>query len=135
MTLAIIATFFVDDFDYQFAIFFVMFVSGGILGCAMALRVEMINMSQMVAALHSFVSLAATLVSFGHYLLHTDQDNLARIETNLGVFIGAVIFTGSVVSWGKLEGFIRSQPLIILGWGRHVINILCIAACTRTFLL
>ncbi|CAG9328299.1 unnamed protein product [Blepharisma stoltei] len=129
MTLAIIATFFADEFDYQFAIFFFMLVLGGLIGCAMALRVEMINMPQMVAALHSFVGLAATLVSFGHYLLHTDQDNLARIETNIGVFIGAVTFTGSVVAWGKLQGVIRSQPLIILGWGRHVINCLCIIAC------
>lgn len=129
MALAIVATFFEDDFDQQYAIFFVMFLAGGLIGTAMALRVEMINMPQMVAALHSFVGLAATLVAFSHFLLHTDQENLAIIETNVGVFIGAVTFTGSIVAWGKLEGNIRSQPLIILGWGRHVINVVCIISC------
>ena len=129
MTLAIIATFFIDDFESNYLAFFVPFLIGGIIGAVMALQVEMINMPQMVAALHSFVGLAATLVSFSHYLLHNDQSILEIIETNIGVFIGAITFTGSVVAYGKLNGNIRGEPLILLGWGRHVINLVCILLC------
>jgi len=50
-------------------------------------------------------------------------------ETFIGVFIGAVTFTGSVVAFGKLQGIIRSASLIILGWFRHMINLGCIIAC------
>ena len=135
MGLAIIATFFEDSFDWNFALFFPLFVLGGLIGAWKALRVEMIDMPQMVAALHSFVGLSATLVSFSHFLLETDQDNLAIIETNLGVFIGAVTFTGSVVAWGKFHGSIRTSPLIICGWGRHLLNLFCILACIVLTLL
>lgn len=129
MTLAIIATFFVDDFESNYLAFFIPFLIGGVIGAVMALQVEMINMPQMVAALHSFVGLAATLVSFSHYLLHNDQSVLEIIETNIGVFIGAITFTGSVVAYGKLNGNIRGEPLILFGWGRHVLNLVCILTC------
>ena len=129
MILAIVATFFVEDFADNYMIFLPLFLVGGAIGTWMALRVEMIDMPQMVAALHSFVGLAATLVSFSHFLLHSEQENLAIIETNLGVFIGAITFTGSLVAWGKLNGNIRSNPLIICGWGRHVLNVVCILCC------
>ena len=129
MCLAIIATFFHDDFDSNYAIFFPLFVAGGILGTWLAMSVDMIKIPQMVAALHSFVGLAATLVAFSHFLLNTDQDALTIIETNIGVFIGAVTFTGSVVAFGKLNETISQRSLILFGKGRHVINSLCIIAC------
>lgn len=129
MSLAIIATFCISSFHSNYSSFFVFFLIGGILGTVMALRVEMIDMPQMVAALHSFVGLAATLVSFSHFLLHPEQTILEMIETNLGVFIGAVTFTGSLVAYGKLNGSIRGEPLIICGWFRHVLNLLCILSC------
>jgi NAD(P) transhydrogenase subunit beta len=56
----------------------------------------------MVAALHSFVGLAATLVGISEFLLDREDDPLAVIETTIGVFIGGMTFTGSVVAWGKL---------------------------------
>lgn len=129
MCLAIVATFLIDDFESNYLSFFILFLIGGAIGTYIALRVEMISMPQMVAALHSFVGLAATLVSFSHYLLHNDQDALAIIETNLGVFIGAITFTGSVVAFGKLNENIRGEPLILCGWGRHVLNFVCILLC------
>ena len=57
------------------------------------------------------------------------------IETSVGIFIGAVTFTGSVVAWGKLQGTIRSTPLIILGQGRHLINLVCILGCVALSIL
>lgn len=129
MCLAIIATFLISDFESNYLVFFILFLLGGAIGTYIAIKVEMISMPQMVAALHSFVGLAATLVSFSHYLLHNDQNTLEIIETNLGVFIGAITFTGSVVAFGKLNENIRGESLIICGWGRHVINLVCILVC------
>lgn len=122
ITLAIVATFFIDEFNHRYFYFLPAFVLGGTIGLVIALKVEMINMPQMVAALHSFVGLAATMVSFGNFFLHPRQTTLEIIETIIGVFIGAITFSGSVVAWGKLQGKIRSSPLIIFGWGRHLIN-------------
>ena len=129
MLLAIVAAFFEDDFNDHYELFLPAFFAGGLIGGVLALRVSMISMPQLVAALHSFVGLAATLVTFSHFILHDNQSALEIIETNLGVFIGAATFTGSVVAYGKLQGVIRSSPLIILGWFRHVINISCILSC------
>jgi len=129
MFLAILSTFFISSFHSNFVTFLVFFLIGGIIGTIMALRVEMINMPQMVAALHSFVGLSATLVSFSHFLLNPDQSTLEIIETNLGVFIGAITFTGSIVAYGKLNGNIRGDPLILCGWGRHLLNLFCILGC------
>ena len=78
-------------------------------------KVEMTSMPQLVAILHSFVGLAAVLVGVGSYLDHSVfSSNAARIihlvEVYIGVFIGAVTFTGSIIAWGKLEGRISSKP-------------------------
>ena len=90
----------------------------------------MINMPQMVAALHSFVGLAATLVGYSKYVYvqKTGEEfgSIERIETYIGVFMGAVTFTGSVVAWGKLQGVIRSSPLLMGGSFRHVINLFAV---------
>jgi len=132
MVLAIASTFFLAEFDNNFLLFVPAFVVAGLIGLVLALKVEMISMPQMVAALHSFVGLAATLVSYSKYLaemrLGTEMGNLEKIEGYIGVFMGAITFTGSLVACGKLQGLIRSSPLMILGPGRHVINILIIAA-------
>lgn len=129
MFLAILSTFFISSFNSNFTTFLIFFLVGGIIGTIIALRVEMINMPQMVAALHSFVGLSATLVSFSHFLLNPEQSVLEIIETSLGVFIGAITFTGSIVAYGKLNGDIRGDPLILCGWGRHVLNLVCILTC------
>ena len=98
-----------------------------IIGIVVARRVEMTAMPQLVAILHSFVGLAAVLVGFGSYLdPHTQEltgveHNIHLVEVFIGVFIGAITFTGSVVAWGKLEGRFRSKPLIYPG--RHTVNI------------
>ena len=125
MVAAIVATFFTDGFaDLVYLKFFIAVVIGAIIGAVMALRVEMIAMPQMVAILHSFVGLAATIVGFASFAKNeaADIENLKNIETSLGIFIGAVTFTGSVVAWGKLQGVIKSNPLIIGGSFRHWLN-------------
>ncbi len=104
-----------------------------VIGILVARKVEMTSMPQLVAILHSFVGLAAVLVGFGSYLdPHTHQlqgaaHTIHLVEIFIGVFIGAITFTGSIVAWGKLEGKIRSKPLVYPG--RHMVNILLVVAC------
>jgi NAD(P) transhydrogenase subunit beta len=95
------------------------------IGIYVAVKVEMTSMPQLVAILHSFVGLAAVLVGFGSYLdPHTQTlTGAARAihltEVYLGIFIGAVTFTGSIIAWGKLQGKIMSRPLVY--FGRHFV--------------
>ena len=98
-----------------------------VIGIMVARKVEMTSMPQLVAILHSFVGLAAVLVGFGSYLdPHTQEmqgaaHTIHLTEIFIGVFIGAITFTGSIIAWGKLEGKIRSKPLVYPG--RHMVNI------------
>ncbi len=103
-----------------------------IIGIIVARKVEMTAMPQLVAILHSFVGLAAVLVGFGSYLdpetldLEDAERNIHLVEIFIGVFIGAITFSGSIIAWGKLQGTIRSKPLIYPG--RHIVNILMVIA-------
>lgn len=82
--------------------------------------------------LHSFVGLAAVLVAISMYIKMEEEGTASPrslIEAYVGVFIGAITFTGSLVAYGKLDGKIRSSPLMVCGWGRHVLNFTCIMTC------
>ena len=98
-----------------------------LIGIYVARKVQMTAMPQLVAILHSFVGLAAVLVGFGSYLdpgtqlLTGAAHTIHLVEIFVGVFIGAITFTGSVIAWGKLEGRIGSKPLLYPG--RHIVNI------------
>ncbi len=105
-------------------------VPGVVIGAFLASRVEMTEMPELVAVLHSFVGLAAVLVGIGNYLqpasgsglvLTGAEETIHMIEIYVGVFIGAVTFTGSVVAFGKLKAIISSKPLMLPA--RHVLNI------------
>jgi len=104
-----------------------------VIGVLLARKVEMTSMPQLVAILHSFVGLAAVLVGFGSYLdpkthaLASTEHTIHLVEVFIGVFIGAITFTGSIVAWGKLEGKIRSKPLLYPG--RHAVNIILLVVC------
>jgi NAD(P) transhydrogenase subunit beta len=93
----------------------------------------MTSMPQLVAILHSFVGLAAVLVGFGSYLdpktqaLTGTEHTIHLVEVFIGIFIGALTFTGSIIAWGKLEGKVRSKPLLYPG--RHLVNIILLVAC------
>ncbi len=110
---------------------------GGAIGAVLALRVEMTSMPELVAVLHSFVGLAAVLVGFGTYLGPHTGEGVARVihevEVYVGVFVGAITFTGSIIAFGKLRGSLRSKPLLLPA--RHSLNagvlLLCIAIGAR----
>lgn len=101
-------------------------VPGVVIGAFLASRVEMTEMPELVAVLHSFVGLAAVLVGIGNYLqpesgLFGAEETIHMIEIYVGVFIGAVTFTGSVIAFGKLKAIISSKPLTLPG--RHLLNV------------
>ena len=106
-------------------------LAGSVIGVAVAMRVEMTGMPQLVAALHSFVGLAAVFIGINSDLtVHDFPSNAERIihevEIFLGVFIGAVTFTGSIIAYGKLAGRINSKALIIPG--RNAWNVAIVVA-------
>ena len=101
-------------------------VIGAVIGVVVANRVEMTGMPQLVAALHSFVGLAAVFIGLNSDMsVHDFASNAERIihevEIFLGVFIGAVTFTGSIIAYGKLAGKIGGKALILPG--RHLLNL------------
>ncbi|MCW9710207.1 Re/Si-specific NAD(P)(+) transhydrogenase subunit beta [Avibacterium sp. 21-586] len=150
MTIALIATIFGPQTSGQIWILIAMAI-GAVIGIQRALKVEMTEMPELVAILHSFVGLAAVLVGFNSFGLHVtpefvapegtafiseaalenaksafdaEQATLATIhnvEVFLGIFIGAVTFTGSVVAFGKLRGIINSKALMLPH--RHKLNL------------
>jgi NAD(P) transhydrogenase subunit beta len=100
---------------------------GGAIGAVLARRVEMTGMPELVAILHSFVGLAAVMVGISSYLaprggIHNDE--ATRIvhmgEVWVGIAVGAITLTGSIVAWAKLRGTLSGKPLLLPG--RHLLN-------------
>lgn len=94
---------------------------GGAIGVARARRVEMTGMPELIALLHSFVGLAAVLVGWNSAYEASANPKIHDGEVAVGVFIGAVTFTGSVVAYLKLSGRMKSSPLVLPA--RHVLNL------------
>jgi len=99
---------------------------GGGVGLVLARRVQMTQMPELVAVLHSLVGLAAVLVGFANFLGHTvpmtpAERTVHDVETYLGILIGAVTFSGSIIAFGKLSGKIGGKPLTLPG--RHLLNL------------
>ena len=88
---------------------------GAVIGLRVAGKVEMTHMPELIAILHSFVGLAAVLVGFNSYLTEEHADALHLVEVFLGVFIGAVTFTGSIIAYLKLSAKMKSSPLTLPG--------------------
>ncbi|PXY96084.1 NAD(P) transhydrogenase subunit beta [Frischella perrara] len=145
MTIALIATMCAVSSGIGWVILAI--IIGGAVGVYLAKKVEMTQMPELVALLHSFVGLAAVLVGFNSFLdpqqffQHTNVKvhNLVEIaalhnefiihlvEIYVGVFIGAVTFSGSIVAFGKLNGRISSKPLSLPF--KHYLNLGAIVFC------
>ncbi|MDA9674413.1 NAD(P)(+) transhydrogenase (Re/Si-specific) subunit beta [Alphaproteobacteria bacterium] len=107
-------------------------VIGSAIGVIVAKKVQMTGMPQLVAALHSFVGLAAVFIGINSALLpHSDFSSseltIHNVEVFLGVFIGAITFTGSIIAFGKLSEIITGKALILPA--RHALNIIMLLAC------
>ncbi len=96
---------------------------GAVIGSVLAARVQMTAMPQLVAALHSFVGMAAVLVAIGTYLNHKAAGTLNGVmmgELSAGIIIGAITFSGSVVAFAKLQGLVSGAPVKFKG--QHLLN-------------
>ncbi|HEX7636290.1 MAG TPA: NAD(P)(+) transhydrogenase (Re/Si-specific) subunit beta, partial [Noviherbaspirillum sp.] len=103
-------------------------VAGGAIGLYAARTVQMTQMPELVALMHSLVGLAATLVGYANYIDPAASANLGgaekaihEMETYIGVLIGAVTFSGSLIAFGKLSGRIGGKPLLLPA--RHWLNL------------
>jgi len=101
---------------------------GAVIGAWRARTVQMTGMPQLVALLHSFVGIAAVLVGYNSYLERSGSasDTIHDVEVFVGVFIGAITFTGSIVANLKLSARMKSSPLVLPG--RHLLNLGIIVA-------
>ncbi|RMG02401.1 MAG: NAD(P) transhydrogenase subunit beta, partial [Acidobacteria bacterium] len=125
MLIALLATVAQMPYD-SYLVLFAALVPGVLIGALVALRVQMTAMPQLVAILHSFVGLAAVFVGFATFLSDKgipENERLAHlIEIYVGVCIGSITFTGSVIAFGKLQGLISGKPFLVPG--RHLVNLL-----------
>lgn len=140
MVIAILATVFGDGIKGHVYIISAIAVAS-VVGLLLARKVEMTSMPQLVAILHSFVGLAAVLVGFGSYLAppeiklddtHAHSKHMIHlIEVFIGIFIGAITFTGSIIAWGKLDGKVPSKPWSFKGLQTMnlVLLLICIVLC------
>ena len=102
-------------------------VVGGAIGVYLARVVKMTQMPELVAFMHSLVGLAACLVGFASYIdtsitFTGAEKAIHEIEIYVGILIGAVTFSGSVIAFGKLSGKIGGKPVLLPG--RHFINLI-----------
>jgi NAD(P) transhydrogenase subunit beta len=102
---------------------------GGSVGLLLAAKVQMTQMPELVAILHSLVGMAAVLIGFANFLdkstlehYHGAELMIHDIETYIGILIGALTFSGSVIAFGKLSGKFSGKPMLLPG--RHLLNLL-----------
>ena len=132
MGIAVIATIFGPGFStVSYILLIPLLAIGALIGKSVAQRVEMTEMPQLVAALHSFVGLAAVFIGLNsamqdlHHLTGAEIV-IHEVEIFLGVFIGAITFTGSIVAYAKLAGRVNGKALILPG--RHILNSIAVVA-------
>lgn len=102
-------------------------VVGGILGYILARKVQMTQMPELVALLHSMVGLAAVLIGYASFMdpsiTYTGTEKVIHeVEIFIGIFIGALTFTGSVIAYGKLSALINGKPILLPA--RHLLNLI-----------
>ncbi|HIM54974.1 MAG TPA: NAD(P)(+) transhydrogenase (Re/Si-specific) subunit beta [Gammaproteobacteria bacterium] len=104
---------------------------GSLLGLIVAARVQMVQMPQLVAILHSSVGLAAVLIGYSNYMdtsIHYSgtEKTIHDIEVYLSIYIGALTFSGSIIAFGKLSAILDGKPMLLPG--RHTLNLLLFTA-------
>ena len=132
MAIALVATILTID-PHAYVYILIAMVIGALIGTRVALKVEMTGMPELIASLHSLVGLAAVIVGYNTFIHILALGNMASLdsmlnieltEIYLGVFIGGVTFTGSIVAFGKLRGIITSKALCLPG--RNIMNLTAI---------
>ncbi len=128
MAIAIVTTI-IDPDVVSYVWILIALVIGGAIGTVIAVRIKMTDMPQLVAAFHSLVGLAAVLVAaaafynpeaYGITDANGELKLASRIEMALGVVIGAITFSGSIIAFGKLQGIMSGNPIVFPG--QHAVN-------------
>ena len=130
MAIALLATV-LGVVTQNYVLLLVALLIGGSIGLILAKRVQMTQMPELVAILHSLVGLAAVMVGFASFMdpaSHFEgvEQTIHDIEIYVGVLIGAVTFSGSVIAFGKLSARISGKPLTLPG--RHLFNLALLIA-------
>ena len=125
MAIAIIATTLSGSVTVYW-ILIVALIIGGAIGARAALKVEMTQMPELVAIMHSLVGMAAVLVGYANFMdssitIAGVEKTIHEMEIYIGILIGAVTFSGSVIAFGKLSEKISGKPLLLPG--RHWFNL------------
>ena len=125
MAIAIIATIMSDSVNTYFILIIALLI-GGFIGTKAALKVEMTQMPELVALMHSLVGMAAVLVGYANFFDNTNtlqgiEKTIHEVEIYIGIFIGTVTFSGSIIAFGKLCGKIDGKPVLLSG--RHLLNL------------
>lgn len=125
MAIAIFATV-ASDAVTSYTILIIALLIGGFIGTKAAFRVEMTQMPELVAIMHSLVGLAAVFVGYANFIDPTAslagvEKTIHEVEIYIGILIGAVTFSGSVVAFGKLSGRISGSPVLLPA--RHWLNL------------
>ena len=127
MSIAIFATIFGPQVTNNYSVLIILLLLGGSFGLFLAKKVQMTEMPELVAILHSLVGLAAVLVGIVNYI-NPIQDYIGiektihLSEVYIGIFISMVTFSGSVIAFGKLSGKVSGNPLTLPG--KHYLNLL-----------
>jgi len=129
MAIAIIATLLGPYVTTNYLLIFSLMFIGGSIGLYLAKTIQMTQMPELVAVLHSLVGLAAVLVGYVNFFDETIQlfgieNTIHNIEIYVGVFIGAITFSGSLIAFGKLSGIISGNPLLLPA--RHWLNLIVV---------
>ena len=125
MTIALLATV-LGVVERHYEILLIALLIGGTIGVILARRVQMTQMPELVAILHSLVGIAAVTVGYASFMDPNKhfvgiELTIHDIETYVGILIGAVTFSGSLIAFGKLSGRISGKPLTLPG--KHFLNL------------
>ena len=133
MLIAVLATVFGPRVDLAIGLPWILaaLALGGSIGLYAARKVQMTQMPELVALMHSLVGLAACLVGFASYIdtstvIEGAEKSIHVVEIYVGIFIGALTFSGSVIAFGKLSGKISGKPLLLPA--RHWLNLIALLA-------
>ncbi|MEM7562393.1 MAG: NAD(P)(+) transhydrogenase (Re/Si-specific) subunit beta, partial [Pseudomonadota bacterium] len=130
MVIAVVVTI-IAFVERNFDLLIVIMVVGGVIGFVLSRKVQMTQMPELVAILHSLVGLAAVLIGFANFMDTSLQftgveKTIHEIEIFIGIGIGAMTFTGSVVAYGKLSGMLGGSPMMLPA--RHWLNLAMLIA-------
>ena len=125
MAIAMFATV-MSDAVSSYIIIMLAVLIGGFIGSKAAFKVKMTQMPELVAIMHSLVGMAAVLVGYANFIDPTSlltgvEKTIHEVEIYIGILIGAVTFSGSVIAFGKLSGRISGNPLLLPA--RHLLNL------------